>query len=73
MNYLNVTNQALVVRHFSGANYEMRLTFNNMFQKGNKRHLDTGKIIYYENDWNPTYSTGDGQMFDVKILNNLAT
>jgi hypothetical protein len=73
--FLKVGGQACVVRHYvtSGGNtYEFRLTLNNLIQKSAKQPLETGKIIYNEIDFEANYSTADGQLLDVKVLNALA-
>lgn len=64
---------ALVIRHFSGSNHELRLTFNQLRYKMSKRDLDSGKLIQEEITGKPNYSTSDSQAFDVKVLNGLST
>lgn len=74
MNFLNVASaNALVIRHFSDSNHELRLTFNQLRYKMNKRELDSAKLIYEDITGRPNYSTGDGQAFDVKVINALAS
>lgn len=71
--WLNVGSQALVIRHFSESGYELRITFNQLKYKTHKRDFDSGKIIYADIDGSPNYFPTDGQMFDVKVLNNIST
>lgn len=72
--YLEVAgNNALVIRHFSGSNHELRITLNQLRYKMDKRELDSAKIIYEELTGRPNYNSSDGQMFDVKVINALAT
>jgi hypothetical protein len=70
--FLGVRGKALVVRHFTGSTnqYELRLTFNSCVIKDSKRELDSGKIIYHDINYRPVYSSGDGQLLDVKVINN---
>ena len=71
--YLEVAKtEALVIRHFSGSNHELRLTFNQLNYKLDKREIDSAKIIYEELTGRPTYSTTDGQLFSVSVINALA-
>lgn len=70
--WLNVGNQYLIIRHFSEAGYELRITLNQLKYKMNKRELDSGKIIYADIDGRPNYNISDGQMFDVKLINNIS-
>jgi hypothetical protein len=73
--FMRVTGQACVVRHYvvSGGNtYELRVTLNNIIQKASKRPLETGKIVYNEIDYEAFYNTSDAQVYDVKVINNLA-
>jgi hypothetical protein len=65
--------RACVIRHFSESGYELRITMNSLVAKDAKTPLETGKIIYQEYDYQSVYNTSDGQAFDVKILNNLAS
>jgi len=71
--WLNVGNQALVIRHFSESGYELRITFNQLKYKTSKRDFDSGKIIYADIDGSPNYNPTDGQMMDIKVLNNIST
>lgn len=73
--FLGVKGKSLVVRHFAGSSnqYELRLTFNNCIIKDSKRELDSGKIIYHELNYKPVYNSVDGQLMDIKIINNIAT
>lgn len=70
-----LTNQkrACVIRHFSGTTHELRITLNDLHLIEDPIELNTGEIIYAEGKFKPQYSTGDGQGFDVKVLNNVAT
>jgi hypothetical protein len=71
--YLEVAStNALVIRHFSGSNHELRLTFNQLRYKLDKRDIESAKIIYEELTGRPNYSTSDGQMMDVKVINALS-
>lgn len=64
---------ALVVRHFSDSNHELRLTFNNFIGKEVKAALETGKLIYQDYTFEAVYNTSDGQAFDVKVINALSS
>lgn len=71
--YLNVAStNALVIKHFSGSNHELRVTFNQLRYKMDKRDLDSAKIIYEEITGRPNYSSSDSQAFDVKLINALS-
>lgn len=71
--YLDVAStEALVIRHFSETGYELRLTFNQLNYKLNKRDFESAKILYQEMTGRPTYSQADGQLMDIKLINNLA-
>lgn len=66
--------KALVIRHFSGTGYELRITANQLKRiDPQQRPLQTGGIIFDESNYRPTYHTSDGQGFDVKVLNAVAT
>jgi hypothetical protein len=74
--FLSISKNSCVIRHFSGATnqYELRVTLNDMrIKKGTDPQTDSGKILYADIDYAPVYSQSDGQAFDIKVINNLAT
>lgn len=70
-----ITKRACVVRAYSGATnqYELRVTINNMKTKTENTPTQSGAVIYQEMDYYPTYDSTDGQGFDVKVINAVAT
>ena len=70
-----LTSQACVIRMFSGTNYEFRLTLNKLTitKGGDKAMINVDESLFYEPEYTPSYSTADGQAFDVKILNGLSS
>lgn len=68
-----LTSQACVIRMFSGASYEFRLTLNKLHitSGGDKPKLAVDEALFYEPTYTPAYHAADGQAFDVKILNAL--
>ena len=72
--YQAVTKRASVIRHYSETTtYELRVTLNNLKIAEGNPHIDTGKIIYHEEQWKAQYDVTDAQMFNVVVINNLAT
>jgi len=71
--FLTVTKRSCVIRHFSGSDHELRVTFNNLKFIENPVELNTGEIVYAEGSLKPQYDESDGQGFDVTLLNNVAT
>ena len=71
--FLTVQKRACVVRHFSGDNHELRVTLNNLKFTESPVELNTGEIVYAEGVLKPEYDASDGQGFDVKLLNAVAT
>lgn len=68
--YLNVAStSALVIRHWSSSNHELRISFYQLRYKLSKRDSDSAKLIYEELTGRPNYSTGDGKAFDVNVIN----
>lgn len=71
---LTNTGRALVIRHFSeDSTYELRVTLNNFKFKEGFPEIETKNPVYYEGAVVPDYLTADGQAWDVKIINNVAT
>jgi hypothetical protein len=70
-----LTNQkrALVIRHFSGDDHELRVTLNNLRFIEDPVELKTGEIIYAEGTMKPIYDVSDGQGLDVTVLNSVAS
>ncbi|WP_425005776.1 hypothetical protein [Mycolicibacterium sp. S3B2] len=69
-----LTSQACVVRMFSGADYEFRLTMNKLTitKGGDKAMIKVDEALFYEPEYTPSYNTSDGQGMDVKVLNALS-
>lgn len=74
-NFIGMKKVALVIRMFSGSQYECRITLNNLTitAGGSKPLIKTEETEYYELDYIPSLDTVDGQAFDVKVINNLAS
>ena len=64
---------SVVCRHFSETGYELRVTINNFKVKDVVPKFKVGELFYSEMMAVPQYDTTDGQMYDVKVINNLAT
>lgn len=67
---------ACVVRHYAGSTnqYEFRVTLNNLVPKTTPQpKADSSKILYSDIDYVAVYNATDGQAFDIKVINNLAT
>jgi hypothetical protein len=61
---------AVVIRYFSEAGYEFRLTFNDMrFKTSPKPLMETESICYSDMDLIPNFSTTDTQALDIKVIN----
>lgn len=73
--FLETSKRALVIRHFAGATnqHELRVTVNNMVGGESPVNLEVGGVLGQEITWKSTYDTTDGAMFDVKVLNAVAT
>lgn len=71
--FLTRTAKALVIRCFSGTSHELRITINSLKFTEYPPELKTGDIIYAEAKGVPVWNTSDGQGFDVKVINGLAT
>ncbi|MEV0360078.1 hypothetical protein AB0H71_28870 [Nocardia sp. NPDC050697] len=72
-NFKAMTKKALVIRLFSDSGYECRITFNEMILvAGAKPLIKDQETEYYELEYIGKYSQADGQMLDVKVINNVA-
>lgn len=69
MRYLNVQDRACVIRHFSGADKELRITLNALKQKTSKEPLETGKLIYNLIEYEARYLEADEQGYAVTVIN----
>lgn len=70
-----LTNQkkACVIRMFSGASHELRVTLNNLRFTENPVELNTGEVVYAEGPMKPQYDSSDGQGLDVKVINSVSS
>lgn len=73
-NFTALKKVACVIRCFSGASNECRITLNNLTitKGGDKPLVKVDETLYYEMDYTPAYDFTDGQMFDVKVINTVA-
>lgn len=73
--WLNITKQALVVRHYTGAAniYEFRVTFNNMkIKAGSIVKTKSKGVLYAEMEYIPQWDTSDTQQVAVTVINALS-
>lgn len=72
--FLTNANKACVIRCFSGASHEMRITMNQIAARtGAVPPLSTGDMVMQEIEWAAEYNTSAGQAFDVKVINAVAS
>lgn len=73
--WASTTKRALVMRAYSGSTnqYELRVTINNMKALTNDDPAEAGKVLYHEFDYAVDYDGSDGQAFDIKDINAIAT
>src|ERR1700719_2389022 len=69
MRYLNVQDRACVIRHFSGADKELRITLDGLKQKTSKEPLETGKLIYSEIEYEARWIEANEEGFAVTVIN----
>lgn len=65
--------KALVMRAFSGASHELRVTVNNMRALTNDHPTESGGVMYHEFAYGPQYDSSDGQGFSMTVINGLST
>lgn len=70
-----ISKKACVMRAYSGATnqYELRVTLNNLKIAKNGMPTDSANVIYQNLDFMPVYDQTDGQAWDGKVINALAT
>lgn len=71
--FLTNTKLSCVIRHFSGDDHELRITLNNLRFTEKPVQLNTGEVIYAEGKLEAAYDASDAQLFDVVVLNPVAT
>jgi hypothetical protein len=64
---------ACVIRHFSETGYEFRVTLNNFKWKTIVPTFKVDDLLYAEQEAVGQYDSSDGQMFDIKVINNLSS
>lgn len=71
----SIAKKACVVRMYTGSTnqYEARVTFNDLRVATNDHGGDARSTFVHDFNLMPTYSSADGQAFDVKLLNSVAT
>ena len=68
--FLTNQSKACVIRHFSGANHELRITSYNQKFTEDPVALSTGDLLYAEGKMKSEYSQTDGLQFKVELLNS---
>lgn len=71
--FLTNTKKAVVVRHFSGTSYELRVTLNNVKFTEHPTNLNTGEIVYADGKMVAQYDSSDAQQFSVSVINNVSS
>jgi len=74
--YNNLSKQACVIRHFAysgGKTYELRITLNSLVTDDPLPQLKSKQLNMSNIKYHVPYNSGDGQGFDVKVLNALAS
>ncbi len=72
--YQDLEKRAVVIRHFTETQaYELRVTINDLRAVSNpKPSLTQEEVLYSEIEYKPVEEQSDGQMYDVKVINNVA-
>lgn len=73
--WLNITKQALVVRHYAGSTnqYEFRVTFNHLKLKAYPIKTEANKVIYVEIEYIAQWDTSDAQQVGITVINNISS
>lgn len=75
--FLTIGDRALVIRCYSeavsGTNTELRLTLNTVNWRENPIQMDAGELVIAEGVMVPSYNKTDGQVLDVKVINNVSS
>ena len=73
--FFDTSTRAIVMRCFAGSTnqHELRVTMNKMVIAGKPVKVDMGNLLYDDIKWTIDYNSSDSQMFDVKVLNAIAT
>lgn len=69
----NLKNEALVLRHFSEDDYELRITFFKFARNEYMPEMSSGDPIYAEYQLWPEYSPTEGMAVKVEVINALST
>lgn len=72
-NFMQKQDRAVVVRHFVGTGYEIRLSMDKVAISEKSQPLETGGIIYTEKTLKPQMDTDTGQGFKLDVINDLST
>lgn len=70
--FVDVAPRACVIRMFSGAGDELRVTLDSMIQKTSKLPLETNKLVYNEIEYEAIFNTANGEGFNVIVINGLS-
>jgi len=71
--FLTNAEKVMIIRHFSETGYELRITLNSAKFQEHPVPMKSGEILYAEGKLIGQYDATDAAMFDVKVLNAVAT
>lgn len=72
--YMQAT-RSIIWRHFAGdtSQYELRITADQVVQKGNPTNLKVGDVLFDDIDWMAEYNTSNAKNYGVTVINAVAT
>lgn len=75
VDFNQLTKNACVIRHFAGSSnqYELRVTLNHLVTDSPVPSIGAKKVNYANIKYHTQLDTTDSQMFDLKLINGLAT
>lgn len=69
------SNRAIIMRHFAGITnqYELRVTADQLVQKGNPTNLKVGEVLFDDIDWMSEYNSSNGKNYGVTVINGVSS
>lgn len=71
--YLTTAGRSLVLRHFSGADHELRITIDEVYFRENPINITSGELVISEGVLVPAHNDSNDRLFEISLINGVSS